>query len=62
MSETISKETIVKRIETLKKERDEYITQVNQQVAVFGGAIIALEELIKEQENGKPEGNRSNIS
>lgn len=38
------------RIETIKKQRDSFITQANQQIAHLNGQIAALEALLPENQ------------
>jgi len=40
-------ERIGERIEQLKKQRDQFVLQANQQVAACNGAISELEQLLK---------------
>lgn len=39
-------EAVKKRIAELERERDQYVSQVNQQIAAYAGAIQALQQLI----------------
>lgn len=41
---------IKERIEALKQQRDQLVTQANLQIAKLSGAIEALESLIQEEE------------
>jgi len=41
---------IKERIEQLKAQRDQLVTQANLQIAKLGGAIEALESLVQEEE------------
>ena len=42
----ISEEAIRARIDALRKELDQFITQANQQIAAYRAAIQVLEELV----------------
>ena len=42
----ITEEAIIKRIQDLTAQRDNYINEANNQVAAFNGAIKALNELL----------------
>ena len=42
----ISEEAIRTRIDALRKELDQFITQANQQIAAYRAAIQVLEELV----------------
>ncbi len=55
----INESEITTQIEKLKKERDTYIAQANQQIAAYSGAIAALEQLIapKEVKDGEQKDN-----
>jgi hypothetical protein len=49
--EIISKESIVTKIEGLKKDRDNFLTQANSQIAAFNGAISVLEDILNPEKN-----------
>lgn len=44
-------ERIQKRIEELKQARDAFVTEANQRIAAFNGAIGELELLLKVEES-----------
>lgn len=46
---------IKERIEALKQQRDQLVTQANLQIAKLNGAIEALESLIQDEEHPEPE-------
>lgn len=46
---------IKERIEQLKAQRDQLVTQANLQIAKLGGAIEALEELVAPKEGASDE-------
>ena len=46
---------IKERIEALKQQRDQLVTQANLQIAKLNGAIEALESLIQEEERPEAE-------
>lgn len=46
---------IKERIEALKQQRDQLVTQANLQIAKLNGAIEALEELVAPKEGASDE-------
>ena len=46
---------IKERIEALKQQRDQLVTQANLQIAKLSGAIEALESLVQEDERPEVE-------
>lgn len=46
----INEESIQARIDLLKEQRQQFVTQANTQVAAFDGAIAELELLLKPEE------------
>ena len=46
---------IKERIEALKQQRDQLVTQANLQIAKLNGAIEALESLVQEDERPEVE-------
>ncbi len=51
----MTEQEIRRRIEELKAQRDQLVTQANLQIAKLGGAIEALESLIQEEERPEAE-------
>lgn len=50
MMNTMEKQGIEKRIATLIKQRDDFVTEANLQVARLNGAISAYQSLLSEEE------------
>lgn len=46
----MNEEDIKRRIEELKAQREQLVTQANLQIAKLSGAIEALESLVQEEE------------
>lgn len=46
----MDKETLVKKIEELESQRQQFVSQVNQTLGDFNGRIAILKELIGEME------------
>lgn len=51
MADVIDRQSIIDKVEELKKQREEFVAQANAQVSAMNGAIQVLEQLLAKKDD-----------